>query len=302
MSINLEHIPYLQAHAKILIVGLGASGQSVASYLAKRHIPFEVADSRVMPPGIEEFKALFEPTGLLKGLYLGEFEISLFCRPDISLLIVSPGVPLSHPAIQQAKAQGKIIIGDIELFAQEVKIYCPSHQIIGITGSNGKSTVTTLVGELLKINKAIKVVVAGNIGLPVLTALDNLIEQEPGVDKLTVYFVLELSSFQLETTYSLELAVATILNISPNHLDRYRGSLTDYSRAKQLIYVHAQKVVSNREDMATYPTKPHKNLVTFGLDRPQKDHFGLITENDQMFLACGQEKLWRQHDGRSSIG
>lgn len=289
----------------VLIVGLGASGVSVAAYLAKRNIPFKVADSKANPEEINKFKAEFEPTGLLKGIYVGEFDEAVFCSPDIALLIVSPGVPLAHPVIQQARQQGKKIIGDIELFALEVKKYCPHHEIVGITGSNGKSTVTTLVGELLSAyaieqaslypHQKIEVIVAGNIGLPVLTALDNLVEKNKDLANTQVYFVLELSSFQLETTYSLPLSVATILNISPNHLDRYNGNITEYATVKQRIYSLADKWVYNREDKATEPNLPKMDLskqptMTFGLNHPSENQFGLISESNQLFLAFGSEK------------
>ncbi len=294
----------------VLVVGLGASGHSVAAYLAKRNICFKVADSRANSEDINKFKAEFEPTGLLKGIYVGEFDEAVFCAPDHNLLIVSPGVPLAHPIIQKAKAQGKKIIGDIELFALEVKKYCPNHDIIGITGSNGKSTVTTLVGELLlahanqennnlKNNKKIKVIVAGNIGLPVLSTLDNLITeqaQQENLDNIQVYFVLELSSFQLESTHSLELTVATILNISPNHLDRYNHNIQEYAQTKQGIYKKTKNIVYNRQDKRSYPNYSDMDLnkhemISFGLDKSEDNQFGLITENNQKYLACGTEKL-----------
>jgi UDP-N-acetylmuramoylalanine--D-glutamate ligase len=290
----------------ICIVGLGASGQSVAAYLAKRNIPFWVVDSREHPPEIEKFKLLYESNSLLKGLCLGKLDLDILCRPEVDILVVSPGVALSHPTIQAAKLQGKKIIGDIELFAQEVKKYCPQHKIIGITGSNGKSTVTTLVGELLTAyanasstsNKLlnnlskIKIIIAGNIGLPVLAALDNLIENEPDLSQVQIFFVLELSSFQLETTYTLKLDVACILNISANHLDRYTG-LGHYAQAKQQIYKLAKKIVYNREDKLTYLNSLDnldKNKISFGLDKPDNNQFGLISDNHQIFLACGSEK------------
>lgn len=291
----------------VLIVGLGASGQSVASYLAKRNIPFYVADSRQNPPEIDKFKAEFESTGLLKGVSLGEFDPTFFAKPDIQTLIVSPGVAIAHPVIQQAHKQGKAVIGDVEFFAQELKKVCPQHHIVGITGSNGKSTVTTLVGELLsayanqennkvKNNKKFKVIVAGNIGLPVLTALDSLIEKNQDLTNTHVYFVLELSSFQLETTYTLALSVATILNISPNHLDRYNGNIQEYASVKQRIYALADKWVYNREDKATKPNyfgidvNQHQS-ITFGLDTPKENQFGLISESNQTFLALGTQKI-----------
>lgn len=274
----------------VLIVGLGLSGQSVAAYLAKRQIPFKVADSRATPETVAKLKEEFEPTGLLKGVHSGEFTQTVFCDPAVKLLILSPGVPLAHPVIQQAKAQGKKIVGDIELFAHEVKKYCPHHQIIGITGSNGKSTVTALVGELL-VAQDLKVVVAGNIGVPVLSALDKLIDEEKQLSNTRVYFVLELSSFQLETTESLDLTVATILNISPNHLDRYNGSVEAYAEAKHRIYANTQKIIANRDHQTTFPIEPHLDLHTFGLDKPLANDFGLIHENGQDFLAHGPEKL-----------
>ena len=303
MSIN----PIISG-APVLIVGLGASGQSVAAYLAKRNLPFYVADSRLNSPEIDKFKAKFESNGLLKGLSLGDFDPVFFSMPNIKTLIVSPGIAISHPVIQQAQTKGKTIMGDVEFFAQEVKKYCPQHHIVGITGSNGKSTVTTLVGELLSAyaiqqastyQQKIEVITAGNIGLPVLTALDNLVEKNKDLANTQVYFVLELSSFQLETTYSLALSVATLLNISPNHLDRYNGNVAEYAAVKQRIYGLADKWVYNREDKATEPSYPEVNpskhpSMTFGLDNPNENQFGLVSESaesNQKFLACGSEKI-----------
>lgn len=297
----------VKADQPVLIVGLGASGLSVAAYLAKRNISFKIADSRASSESTDKFKAEFEPTGLLKGLYFGEFDEKVFCSPNINLLIVSPGVPLAHPVIQQARAQGKKIIGDIELFALEVNKYCPHHDIIGITGSNGKSTVTSLVGELLlahakfennklKNNKKIKIIVAGNIGLPVLAALDNLMEQEGDLELVHVYFVLELSSFQLESTESLELTVATILNISPNHLDRYNGNIHEYAQTKQRIYLNTKNIVYNRQDKRSFLNDSNIDFkdnekISFGLDKPEENQFGLIRDNKETYLTCGIEKL-----------
>ena len=310
----------------ILIVGLGLSGQSVAAYLSKRNIKFQIADSRINPPDIEKFKAEFEPTGLLQGVHLGAFESAVFCAPSLDLLIISPGIDIAHPLIQQAKAQGKKIIGDIELFAQAVKSYCPNHQIIGITGSNGKSTVVSLVGALLSAyanqtqTQKINIVVAGNIGLPVLTALDNLISEEPDLAHCHVYFVLELSSFQLETTESLDLTVSAILNISPNHLDRYNHNVETYAQAKHKIYAlgmgDKNTIVYNRQDNRTYPDYVNKNInknISFGLDKPQdkpeQDQWGICSENNHLFLACGQKsyspvsdlKLMGQHNYANSL-
>jgi len=246
-----------------VIVGLGVTGLSAARYLKRRGVRFVAVDSRDNPPGLLEFQQLFPETGLS----LGKLDQELLLQA--SEIIVSPGMSLKTPEIAAAIEAGVSVVGDIELFAREVQV-----PVVAITGSNAKTTVTTLLGQMA-LDAGIKTTVAGNIGRPVLDLL------EEGFD----LFVLELSSFQLETTYTLKAAAATVLNISLDHMDRY-SNLAEYHRAKQKVYFGAQQVVVNRADPLTQP--PLVNGIerySFGLDRPDRNSFGLIVKEGKEYLA-----------------
>lgn len=246
-----------------IIVGLGKTGLSVARYLAGRGLPFAVADTRENPPGLGQLKR-FAP---MADLHLGELDPVLLSRA--SELVVSPGIALTEPALLAARAAGVSLIGDIELFAREARA-----PIIAITGSNAKSTVTTLVAEMAeKAGK--RVAVGGNIGTPALDLLEEKAE----------LYVLELSSFQLETTDNLNAEVATVLNISADHMDRYPG-LVAYHQAKHRIFRGARQIVVNREDSLSRPLiNEQLPCWTFGLSRPDLKGFGLIKENDESYLS-----------------
>lgn len=251
-----------------VVVGLGKTGLSCLRYLAAQGANIAVTDSRTEPPGLKELRQEFPNIPQVMG------ELSRELCLQAQRLIVSPGLSLQEPVIAAATQQGIPTIGDIELFAQAAKA-----PIVAITGSNGKSTVTTLVGEMAK-TAGWRVKVGGNLGTPALDLLS--------ADKVDLY-VLELSSFQLETTYSLQAAVAVILNLSEDHMDRY-SSLEDYLIAKQRIYQHCQKAVINRDAGAIYPANlPHCH--SFGLNPPDAENFGLREENGRMFLAQGSSKL-----------
>ncbi len=186
---------------KTIIVGLGKTGLSCARFLARQGGDLMVVDSRVEPPGLQQLQHELPDVAT----QFGVFDIELFKQPE--MLVVSPGISLRDPAFVAAIAAGVEVLGDIELFARHAKA-----PVIAITGSNGKSTVTTMVGEMAKA-AAIDVRIGGNIGTP---ALELLQQNEPDL------YVLELSSFQLEAVTSLKPAAAVVLNVSQDHLDRYR--------------------------------------------------------------------------------
>lgn len=252
-----------------IIVGLGKTGLSVARYLAGRGLPFAVADTRDNPPGLDQLKR-FAP---MTDLHLGELDAELLCKA--SELVVSPGIALATPALAQAKASGVSLIGDVELFAREARA-----PIIAITGSNAKSTVTTLVGNMASAAGK-RVAVGGNLGTPALDLLD---------DKAELY-VLELSSFQLETTDRLNAEVATVLNVSEDHMDRY-PSLLAYHQAKHRIFRGARQIVVNRDDDLSRPLVADQlPCWTFGLSRPDFKGFGLLDKDGQSCLAFQFEAL-----------
>lgn len=238
-----------------LILGLGQTGLSVARYLAENNQPFDVMDTRDEAPGADELAAI-------KGNALIPWDGKKMLGYE--QLVVSPGIAATHPDIAQADEYGVEIIGDIELFAQANHL-----PVIAITGSNGKSTVTELVGELLKAS-SLKVLVGGNIGLPALDLLKN------ASDGAVV--VLELSSFQLETTHSLKPVAATILNVCEDHLDRY-ADYKAYVEAKQRIFEHADSIIENTEDELTQPEHTKAKRLSFGFT-PASDW--------QVDVSCGE--------------
>ena len=259
---------------RVLVLGLGETGLSVLRWLAHQGASLSVADTREAPPGLAALH-----TELPKvTVHTGAFTDAIFDRAEI--IVASPGVALSTPQIQVAIARGVPVVGDIELFAQNV---ASAVKIIAITGSNGKTTVTSLVGEMCKY-AGLNTIVAGNIGLPVL---DILAMETPDV------VVLELSSFQLETTYSLKVDVAVVLNVTEDHMDRYH-SFADYVAAKQRIFAHAKINIVNRDDVYSAAMakakKSAENLATisFGLNAPTKaQDFGLVTQANISYLAQG---------------
>ncbi len=255
---------------RTLVVGLGATGVSCARFLSRAGVPVAVTDSREQPPGLEVLQRELPDVAL----FLGGFDEQAFERAQ--RIVVSPGVSLREPLLAEARARGVEIIGDIELFARQV-----SAPVIGITGSNGKSTVTTLLG-LMARQAGRTARVGGNLGVP---ALDLVDDTEPDL------YVLELSSFQLETVNSLSCLAAVVLNVSPDHMDRY-DSLGDYARAKQAIYHHARLQVVNRDDARAAALAHARAPVTgFGCGEPREGDFGVRAIDGEPWLARGDAAL-----------
>jgi UDP-N-acetylmuramoylalanine--D-glutamate ligase len=262
---------------QVLVLGLGDTGLSALRWLHRQGARLSVADTREMPPGVSALKAELPEVVL----HAGVFTEAVFGNAEI--IVISPGVPVAEPMVQAAIKRGVPVVGDVELFAQ----YKPaSAKVIAITGANGKSTVTTLVGEMCKA-AGLSTVIAGNIGLPVLDTLNG--------DAPDVY-VLELSSFQLETTSSLNADVATVLNISEDHMDRYRG-LDEYAQAKARVFEGGGVQVLNRQDAWSMGMAIQgRNCVTFGLDKaPSEQDFGLATQAGITDLMRGTHVLLATH-------
>lgn len=255
-----------------VIVGLGATGLSCARYLHAKGIKFAVVDTRAAPPQLDAFRQQYPDVEI----ELGRLDASLLQRA--TQIILSPGIATREPAIAQLIQRGIPVIGDIELFARDVK-----KPVISITGTNAKSTVTTLVGEMVKA-AGYRAEAGGNLGVP---ALDLLLKPELDV------FVLELSSFQLETTFSLASKVATVLNVTPDHMDRY-DTLEDYQAAKLRVYQNCEAVVCNHDDPLTDVKHPGKTYFT--LREPRAHEFGLRQSNGRVFLAYGEELLLDVND------
>ncbi len=246
----------------IAIVGLGVTGLSVARYLMQQQQRIVLLDSRAQPPSLEKVKAEFPEVPVLTGsLSSKEAQDILLSAAEI---VVSPGLSIADVAFAEALAAEVPIIGDVAVFARDCK-----KPVIAITGSNAKSTVTTLVAEMLTA-AGFRTAAGGNLGVPAL----DLLQEDVSEDCYDV-FVLELSSFQLETTPRLGATVACILNVSADHMDRYE-SMQSYHAAKQRIYFGAEKVVFNRSDALTAPPIANGvSYLTFGLGSADKNGFGM---------------------------
>jgi UDP-N-acetylmuramoylalanine--D-glutamate ligase len=267
----------------ITIMGLGKTGYSCACYLAKCKSNFAVVDNRVNPPYLAKFSTNFPDIPI----HLGNFETTIFDKTNE--LVVSPGIALHEPKIAELMQRGCKVIGDIELFARAAQA-----PIVAITGSNGKSTVTALVGTMAKTaGKNVKV--GGNFGTPALDLLDNSCD----------LYVLELSSFQLETTYTLKPAAAALLNISPDHMDRY-AVLEDYIKAKQHIFSNAQYAIINNDDPASFAgaALPNKAL-SFSLTSITKSDFYIannnLVHNNKALLPLTDLKIKGRHQVANAL-
>lgn len=256
-------------HAYTLVVGLGMTGLSVVRHLHRLGESMVVVDSRDIPPALNEFKHDFGDVPL----YTGKFDSKLFVNAQ--RIVVSPGVPLSDPALQQARDNGVEITGDIDLFAHEVDA-----PVVAITGSNGKSTVTTLL-TLMASKAGINAIAGGNIGMPVLDLLHDSKD----------LFVLELSSFQLDTLHRLPMAAAVVLNVSADHMDRY-ADINAYAMSKQIVYQNAAHAIINRDDPYVRRMLPHQQgSIGFTLGKPAAGDFGLCEKDGEQYLCTADKML-----------
>ncbi|MHA6307009.1 UDP-N-acetylmuramoyl-L-alanine--D-glutamate ligase [Hafnia paralvei] len=249
---------------KVVIIGLGLTGLSCVDFFMARGVTPRVIDTRLSPPGLDKLPENVER-------HLGDMNQEWLL--DADLIVASPGIALASPALSVAAEAGVEIVGDIELFCREAQA-----PIVAITGSNGKSTVTTLVGEMAK-SAGWNVGVGGNIGLPALM----LLKQECDL------YVLELSSFQLETTTSLRAAAATILNVTEDHMDRYPLGLQQYRAAKLRVYENAKVCVVNSDDALTMPIRgADARCVSFGAD---VGDYHLNRQQGEIWLRVRGEKI-----------
>ncbi|WP_421858042.1 UDP-N-acetylmuramoyl-L-alanine--D-glutamate ligase [Marinobacter salarius] len=254
---------------RTLVVGLGKTGLSCVRYLCEKGRDVAVADSRLSPPGLDELRAEWPDLPV----YLGEFDADLFA--GFNELVVSPGISVAEPAIRVAADKGAVIRGDIDLFSEVADA-----PIIAITGSNGKTTVTTLVGEMARAAGR-RVEVGGNIGTPALELLGR------GAD----LYVLELSSFQLETTRELNALAATVLNVSDDHMDRYPDKMA-YFQAKQRIFNGCQNAVVNLDDALSTPmARDNLRFLCFGFHRVNPDTFSTRDDDEGTWITFGFDNL-----------
>jgi UDP-N-acetylmuramoylalanine--D-glutamate ligase len=266
----------------VLVLGLGDTGLSCVRWLAARGAQVSVADSRVAPPQATRLSELLPQVPV----HAGGFDDAMLQAAD--LIIASPGVSLAEPAVARAVAAGVEAVGDVELFARAIRALNAKREhpmrVIAITGSNGKSTVTAMCGDMCRM-AGLSTCVAGNIGLPVL---DALYEVEQGLTPAPQVWVLELSSFQLETTSSLGADAATVLNLSEDHMDRY-PDMDAYGVAKARIFSGDGVQVVNRDDPRSLAmVLPGRRVISFGLDRcPGDENFGLCEDE----LCLGGDML-----------
>lgn len=261
---------------QITIIGLGTTGLSCVDFFADKQAKVRVIDTRQHPAGADKLPKAIP-------LHTGGLNLDWLLTSD--LIVISPGLALAAPEIQQAIAAGVEVVGDIELFCREAKA-----PIIAITGSNGKSTVTALTTEMAK-QAGVKVGMGGNIGVPALSLLKDDYE----------LYVLELSSFQLETTHSLKAKSATILNISEDHMDRY-NSLEDYRQAKLKIYQHAECVIVNGEDRQTYPEQAVKNLKSFAEHNADYSlRNGALFAGDEKIIETADMQIRGRHNEMNAL-
>ena len=271
---------------KVLVLGMGETGLSMTKWLLRLGADVRVADSRTNPPHLASLVHLVAA----EEAYLGAFNVEII--EDISLIALSPGVPLIEPVVQQALRQGIPVLGDIALFNLALKQDKTTHpKVLAITGSNGKTTVTAMVGAM--INKAgWDVEVAGNIGPAVL----DVLRERMDAGTLPQAWVLEVSSFQLETTPHLNADAAVVLNLSEDHLDRYTDMVA-YTAAKVNIFNcdagHEVVQILNRDDnQVCEMALVEQTQVTFGLSAPASDaEFGLLHDGDDIWLMQGKTCL-----------
>lgn len=256
------------ATSKDLVFGLGATGLSIARYLRRNDADAMFLDSRDEPPGIDELRNVWPDADLI----LGDAKLP----QGVDRIIVSPGIADNHDLLQSARKKKLEVVSDIEIFAREARA-----PFVAVTGSNGKSTVTTLLYHMCRASGR-KVLAGGNLGEP---ALDLLDETQPDV------YVLELSSFQLQRTATLPAEVAVLLNVSPDHLD-WHADEDEYRQSKYRVYREARAAVVNRSDeKAAEHAADIDKVITFGLDEPDDDQYGLRREDDVVFLARGDTLL-----------
>ena len=255
-----------------VVAGLGVSGVSAVNFLYGKGYQVAVTDSRAVPPGHNQIASDVRTS-------FGQLDQELLLQAEE--IIISPGLDLKLPEIQAAIAQGIPVLSEIQILRRET-----DKPIVAITGSNAKSTVTTLIG-LMAQEAGVKVAVGGNLGRPAL----DLIQDDPEL------YILELSSFQLETTSNLNADVAVVLNLTEDHLDRH-GDMFAYHTAKHRIFQAVKKVVFNRDDSLTRPLVPDVTpMQSFGLNAPDLNQYGVLKEDGgTLWLARGRERLIKSSD------
>lgn len=276
---------------RVLVLGMGETGMSIVKWLNRQDAVIRVADSRTAPPYLDAIMTMI-PAG---EIFTGPFESKVF--EAIEIIAMSPGVPLSDPHVQQAISSGIPVVGDIAIFRWALEQNNIAHaKVLAITGTNGKTTVTAMVGAMLK-KAGLDVAVAGNIGPAVL----DVFMQRLDSGKMPQMWVLEVSSFQLELTEWLNADVAAVLNLSEDHMDRYRD-MQEYIRAKARIFNHENPVkgvqILNRDDKLSLSMRQtNRKQITFGLSEPDTEaDFGIVRWDQTIWLMEGGKLLMKASD------
>ncbi len=278
---------------RVLVVGLGESGLAMAKWLHRQGALVRVADSRDNPPNVDALQRVAPGAELIAG----PFTSAPFASAD--LVALSPGVAKATPVIA---AVNQKIVSEIELFAAGVREQVPGSKIVAITGSNGKTTTTALTAHLLN-GAGVPAIACGNISPSALDALMDA--QDAGA--LPKVWVVELSSFQLETTHHLNAAAATVLNVSEDHLDRYDGSLANYAAAKSRVFQGKGVMVLNRDDDWSMANgRCGRTMVTFGLNAaPRGVDYGfadgVICRGKEKLVALADLKLSGLHNAANAM-
>jgi UDP-N-acetylmuramoylalanine--D-glutamate ligase len=276
----------LEAGTLALVLGLGRTGLSCARYLRRRGLEVRVADTRPAPPGATALREQVPGAQL----HTGPFDAGLL--DGVAQVVISPGLSLREPVALEAAARGLPVVGDIELFAHEV-----AAPVAAVTGTNGKSTVTALLAELATAAGR-RAIAGGNLGEPALDLLERPVPE---------LYVLELSSFQLETTRSLEVSAATVLNVTPDHLDRY-DSIDDYAAAKARIFAACEVAVVNADDPRVREMpRPGQRVLTFSLRDPGADYSlsrragPALTRRGEPLLPVSALRLQGEHNVANAL-
>lgn len=271
-------------HKQILVLGAGITGMSCARYLSAQGLCFAVNDSRENPFS-QAYSQAYNKEQFVEdfpsaSLYLGQWQTELIARADV--ILISPGIDIVKDNIAQHISKDCCVMGDVELFCQLNNDLAKPIDIIALTGSNGKSTVVSLLAYLAE-SLGVNAKLGGNIGQPVLDLFTD-------PRNLPDLLILELSSFQLETLTSMQAIATSVLNVSDDHLDRHL-SMDNYQKIKQGIYKQGKLAITNRDDSATNTLDIAQTTVSFGSDSPQAQHFGIIHHESKAYLAFGSQKL-----------
>jgi len=278
---------------RVLVVGLGESGLAMAKWLHRQGARVRIADSRENPPNLEALAAVAPHAEVIAGPFVD----ATFTGND--LVALSPGVPKATPQIAAVEVP---VISEIELFAAGVREQVVGSKIIAITGSNGKTTTTALTAHLLN-GAGVPAIACGNISP---SALDALMDAQDA-NALPEVWVVELSSFQLETTHHLNAEAATVLNISEDHLDRYEGSLANYAAAKSRVFKGKGALILNRDDDWSMANgRCGRKMITFGLNpAPRGLDYGLvdgaICKGKEALVGIDELKLSGLHNAANAM-